>query len=363
MTVAGCLDRFGSLGCEPLHLDGAVDPARRDVSLPVAKSDLLKSAPKDAIRAIVEPAFASDWDDLGDRLGSETRQRLVDDDLVIGVERAGRARAYPLQVLWTHEVVNDDLGGPLIATYCPVCGSSVVADRVVDGEPTTFGVSGYLWRADLVMYDALTESLWSQIIATAIRGPAVGEALSMVPSTVTTWADWRAGHPATDVLLPPPLSTPLGESIEQPYYVPYRQHQLFGDRGGDGLDERTAVKGVAVAGEARAYPFPAIDRERVINDRLGGHPILVALAGESRVVAYDRCVEGRTLEFDPAGERVASAGGSRWQLDTGLAVDGPLEGTRLSRLDGLPPMFWFAWRDFHPDTDVYGDTSLPDTPG
>lgn len=358
-ALAGCLDGLASRSCVPVEPQSAIAVQRADVSLPVPKSALLEAASRDDIRAITDPAFGPDWDDLDERLGRSTGQRLVPDDLVIGVERAGRARAYPLQVLWTHEVVNDDLAGPLIATYCPVCGSSVTAERTVNGRATTFGVSGYLWRADLVMYDRLTDSLWSQIMATAIRGPAVGESLPLVPSTLTTWSAWRSEHPGTDVLLPPPVSTALGEATEQPYYFPYRQHQVFHDRAGDAFEARTAVKGVVVNGEARAYPFPALDRERVINDRLGGHPVLVALGSGDRVVAYDRCVEGRPLEFEPAGVGVANAGSSRWQLDTGLALDGPHEGSRLGGLAGPPPMFWFAWRDFFPDSDVYGDVVPP----
>lgn len=306
----------------------------------------------DAIRAIVEPAFGPDWSDLPGSLGIATRPRLEPDDLVIAVEHDGHPRAYPLQVFYNHEVVNDDLGGPLVATYCPICGSSVVADRTIDGQPATFGVSGYLWRADLVMYDTLTDSLWSQIAATAIRGPAAGTTLSLRPSTLTTWRDWRAGHPDTDVLVPVPLSRAVGRALDRPYYTPYRTFQLFGDR--VGVESHMAVKGLVVNGRARAYPVPTLDRARVVNDRIGGHPVLVAMVGDAHVVAYDRCVAGTALRFEPACDGRATAGGSRWRLDTGVAEDGPWAGSRLGRLGGLPPMFWFAWRDFAPETDVYG---------
>jgi hypothetical protein len=124
-------------------------------------------------------------------------------------------------------------------TYCSICRTGVVAGRRVDGEPTRFGVSGRLWRqpdryitasakagkafgadrwnasdlprvvdgATLVMYDERTRSFWSQAIAEAICGPMTGTRLSIVPSTLTPWGEWRATHPDTVVLLPPPHSS------------------------------------------------------------------------------------------------------------------------------------------------------------
>ncbi|PSQ11770.1 hypothetical protein BRC93_04235 [Halobacteriales archaeon QS_5_70_15] len=208
------------------------------------------------IREIVDPAFGTAWDAYEidpryTRVGR--RDGLPDDAVVVGLERDGRARAYPVSVLWHHEVVNDtfgprstgrrttsdgDLGVALLVTYCSICRSGLVAERRVRGEPTTFGVSGQLWRppdryivaseksgrtfgadrwnasedtrvrnaANLVMYDRATRSFWSQGIGRAICGPMAGASLDIVPSTLTSWGDWRAAHPDTVVLLPPPHS-------------------------------------------------------------------------------------------------------------------------------------------------------------
>lgn len=99
------------------------------------REELTRGAERDAIPAIVDPAFNSDWSGLSletryelgvfgeDPRFVEIEPRLADDDVVVGVLRGGRARAYPLRVLDWHEVVNDELGGPLLVSYCP----SVVA--------------------------------------------------------------------------------------------------------------------------------------------------------------------------------------------------------------------------------------------
>jgi hypothetical protein len=331
------------------------DPATlRDVELPLSKSDLSRGAPKDAIPAITDPVFAEDWSDVGATLEGAER--------VVGVEVEGNARAYPLAVLNWHEVVNDSFGGPLLVTFCPLCGSGVTAERRVDGRETEFGVSGYLWHSDLVMYDDLTGSLWSQILGTAVRGPQTGTRLSLRPSTITTWRRWRGEHPDTEVLLPPPASNTItGERETRNYdtnpYDDYGNIERVGIGFNDSVDDRlhpkTPVVGVATDAVARAYPFPAVrDAGGVVNDRVGDLPVVVA-AADNTLYAYVRRVDGETLTFSRDGDALA-AGGSRWTVASGRAVDGPHEGTTLSRANDRSAMFWFAWADFFPETEIYG---------
>jgi hypothetical protein len=330
-----------------------------DVELPVPGSELRQPLPKDRIPAIVEPAFASDWSGLEAPEGVE-RPLLPADAPVVGVERGGTARAYPLRVLNWHEVVNDDLGGPLLVTYCPLCGSSIVAERTVGGEPTVFGVSGKLWRNDLVMYDRATGSLWSQLLAAAIQGPRTGDRLSLLPSAFTSWGAWRDRHPGTEVLLPPPhSSTVRGPEATYNYFNPRSssEGQLIGydHETEDGLYSRSLVVGVEHDGVARAYPFDDVREAGVVNDRVGGLPVAVTTTPAGGMAAYVRRVGGTTIEFAAVGEELLAAGGSRWKRATGRAVDGPHEGTTLERANDKPPMFWEGWSNFNPDTDIYGE--------
>lgn len=189
------------------------------------------------IRAVVEPAFADDWSGIDpDEKYTQGEDRLPDGMMVVGLEAADRARAYPLSILWSHEIVNDRFSDPVMVTYCSLCRSGMVARREVEGEETVFGVSGLLWQApevnvraaeqegevfgasvnesdvdirssgNLVMYDEATRSYWSQILATAICGPMERTDLTLVPSTLTSWGEWHEEHPETEVLLPPPHS-------------------------------------------------------------------------------------------------------------------------------------------------------------
>jgi hypothetical protein len=195
--------------------------------------------PESGIYAITDPSFEADW--TGYEVDSKYRYDgatgLTDEQTVIGLATDEGARAYPLTILTTHEAVNGSFGGPVLVTFCPICRSGMVADRRLSGEATQFAVSGLLWQPEriqseasaasnrtfgasatggeevsvrhsgnLVLYDAATRSYWSQILARGICGPHAGTDLDVCPSTVATWGEWRAEHPATEVLLPPPYS-------------------------------------------------------------------------------------------------------------------------------------------------------------
>jgi hypothetical protein len=372
--VAGRVGPAGNDGGSPPDGSPGVSPE----DLPVSDLELTVGTSRDVIPAIVAPAFGPDWSgiELEARTGNgrrTIRPRLVADDLVVGLERDGAARAYPLRILNWHEAVNDTVGGPLLVSYCPLCRSAIVARRVVRGTATTFGVSGLLYRGNLVLYDRLTESLWSQVAATAIQGPETGERLPLVPSTLTTWGTWRSSHPGTSVLLPPPLSGTVGEDVGTRDYTvdPYAGYETSGRTGplsgagsgeenaGDyreltGHHPKTIVLGIEHGGVARAYPLDAVRRAGVVNDRVGGLPIVVAPVDGS-LAGYVRRVGADPLVFSPAGPDHLRAGGSRWRRRDGVAVDGPHEGARLVPATGVSPLFWFAWHSLNPGTTVYGD--------
>jgi hypothetical protein len=172
----------------------------------------------DALPALAEPRSIAP---------SELPERyLVPKDKVIGVVAGGAARAYPLRVLVWHEVVNDTVGGvPVLVTYHPLSEGIAVFDRRVSGRTRTFGVSGLLYQSNLLMYDRAPsrpgESLWSQLQARAVSGPAaLGAAtLDLVPFALTRFADWTREHPETTILAPiPGEEGKYGEDVYGSYF-------------------------------------------------------------------------------------------------------------------------------------------------
>lgn len=343
-------------------------PSTSDPALPVSDSELYRALPRNEIPAIVEPAFAADWEGLSITVASAPLRESVEPRLsagsrVIGINRGNQPRAYPLSVLSWHEVVNETLDEPVLVTYCPLCGSGVVARRSVGGLETVFGVSGLLWNDNLVMYDRLTDSLWSQLHATAIRGPRTGETLSLLPSAFTTWESWRTKRPDTEVLLPPPYSnTVRGADATENYTLnPYLAYTSSGSVGlgptefdDNRVPPKMPVIGVTTGDVSKAYPLEVVERQRVINDTVGPVPIVVAISADQSLVAYHRRVDGRTLWFQDAGESMIRGGRSRWEIVTGRAIDGSYAGTWLRRANNRSPMFWFAWASLNPGSQVYG---------
>jgi hypothetical protein len=345
----------------------ATDPAD-GLDLPVDDSEFQRGAAKDAIPAIVDPVFDDDWSGLSIEVQTQFGERqtieprLQDDDPVIGVAREGEARAYPFRILNWHEIVNDEFGEPLLVTYCPLCRSAVTAERRVDGEATVFGVSGLLYRNALVMYDEATESRWSQLAARAIQGPMTGETLDLEQATITSWGDWQATRPETVVLVPPPESGTVssGDGTRNYTVNPYAGYDETGNIGlggefdDDRLHAKTEVVGIANDGVARAYDAPTLAEEGIVEDTVGGLPVVVTTTADGTPVAWVREVDGEVLSFTGADESHLEAGGSRWTRTTGRAVDGPHEGTQLAQANAVSSLFWFAWLDIHSDTELYG---------
>jgi len=231
-----------------------------------------------------------------------------------------------------------------------------VYSRVVDGQTYTFGVSGKLIRNTLVMYDRQTDSLWSQLLGKAVAGPLTGKELEFVAAVHTTWADWKARHPDTVALV-------KGYSGGRDQYSGYYESGRAGVLGRRHQDDRLYVKefvvGVALENEGRsaavAFPFSVLNREPVLNARVGQTPVLVVFNPETGAAAvYRRAIgdESYTFRRHETNTLVDAQTGSVWDRWSGEAIAGPLAGETLERIKSTAA-FWFGWKDWYPNTDVY----------
>jgi hypothetical protein len=227
--------------------------------------------------------------------------------------------------------------------------------REIDGQEYTFGVSGKLIMNVLVMYDRQTSTYWSQLLGEAVEGPLEGTRLEYLPSWQTTWAEWRARHPDT-------LALDKGGTSSYDTYQGYYASDRAGVLGQATRDDRLYVKewvvGVDWGGEQVAYPFSRLNDTPVVNDTVGGTDVLVVFnAGSATGIVFDRQVDGQALNFEQGGEGLTLVDvetGSTWDGWNGVATAGPLEGQTLTRVKSTSS-FWFGWKDWYPDTRVYGD--------
>jgi hypothetical protein len=222
---------------------------------------------------------------------------VLPEDRVLGVVIGGEARAYPVSVLNCHEIVNDTLGGtPVAVTYNPLCDSAAVFDRRVNGRTLEFGVSGLLYQSNLVMYDRAAgpddvESLWSQLQARAIAGPAAaaGATLRSLPVDVTTWADWLRRHPQTTVIH---REAEMVRRYKETNYAGYfRAAKLMFPVNGsvtpppllEGRAPKSRVVMVGGHNDRRVYPIDARPRRAnetvIIDDVIAGVPVKIEVSG------------------------------------------------------------------------------------
>ena len=348
--------------CNPGSLaNGWPDTDFCQVSIDLA--DIISGGPpKDGIPAIDAPNF--------DTI-EQAQEWLVEQSPVIAVEIDGEAKAYPLAVLTWHEIANDEISGvPISVTFCPLCNSSIVFDRRVDGDVLDFGVSGKLRNSDMIMYDRQTESWWQQFIGEAVVGELNGTILDVVPSQVVGFGQFIEQFP--DGLV---LNRDTGENRQygvNPYtgYDSSTRPFLFRGELDDRLPPTERVLAGIVDGEAIAYPFANLSEEGAINDTIGEQDIVAFwqpgvtsaldanLIDESRDIGtaavFNRTLEdGQTLTFSSVDNIITDdETGSTWNA-FGTAIDGELAGTQLQQLVATPH-FWFAWAAFQPETSVYG---------
>ena len=255
----------------------------------------------------------------------------------------------------------------------------------IDGEATTFGTSGFLYRSNKLMYDRKTNTLWSSLLGVPVIGDLARRddlTLAYFPVSLTTWAEWREERPHTKILSnetgyyapnryeaePNPRSIYYSYRADPdamfPVSVPDGEHGVsvpdamfpVWDRDAR-LSPKDEVLGAALGGVGKAYPVATLRERRAVNDVVGGVEIVIlssAQSSDARV--FERGDNEFTLadaaDDSPAVPSVIiDQNGAEWDVrPDGLHKRGDDE--ILPRVPSLI-YFWFGWRAFHPDTEVW----------
>ena len=289
---------------------------------------------------------------------------------VIAVNLDGDARAYPLQILTWHEIVNDVVAGvPVTVTFCPLCNSAIVFERTLNGVVYDFGVSGNLRNSDLIMYDRQTHTWWQQLTGEAIVGELTGKRLGFVSAPLISWEDFRDANPEGKVLS---RETGYNRAYGRNPYAGYDDIDntpfLFEGETDDRLLPMERVAALSIGRVDAAFPHSILAKERIVSYRVNGRDLVILFKPgaasaldrgsirDSRDVGatgvFDPVLEGRKLTFRLDGDTfVDNETGSEWNI-LGTAVNGPLQGKALTPIVHANH-FWFAWGAFRPDTKIY----------
>ena len=285
---------------------------------------------------------------------------LQDDDILLGVTSGKVAKAYPAADLSQHGAVFDKVpDGPISVTWCGVCNTGLVFRAEVKGRTLHFQYDRMV-GANEVQKDLETGTSWQQATGEAIDGPLKGTRLRLYPVVRTTWAEWRKRYPRTMVLKPLPGYAERMPNRSTRIKAVTRLGPEGAPNGALALDKRLpareTVAGLEVGGETVAYPFSELRIGRVVNDRVGGLPIVIVHQPSSdTTTAFDARGKGKVLTFQAANDDASSVTDletrSTWNA-YGLCLEGPLKGTQLKQLI-LVPQFWFAWSQFHKGTRIF----------
>jgi len=258
--------------------------------------------PRDGIPSLDQPIFIT----------AIQNQDLSDNERVLALSYQGVHKAYPIRILDYHELVNDRFNGaPVLISYCPLCATGMAFDANIANQALQFGVSGLLYNSDVLMYDRTTDSLWSQLLQTAISGKLKGTRLKMLPLEHTSWGDWRQRYPDTLLLS---FNTSHQYNYFKTLYKGYPNSKkiYFPVKHQDKrYHPKEVVVGVNINGSTKAYPFIELSKAT--------QPVQDNIAGKTL-----------TIEFDQSNRsaRVVDAG---------------------KQLIPSVTAYWFAWYTFKPE--------------
>ncbi len=312
--------------------------------------------PKDGIPAIDTPHFIT----------PQKAKWLKASEPVIALGINGDHRAYPLQIMMYHEIVNDIVGGQAVSiTFCPLCNAAIVFKRQLDQQQLDFGTTGLLRNSDMIMYDRQTQSWWQQFTGKGIVGTLTGQQLQRLPSQIIAFELFTRSYPQGKV-----LSRKTGH--RRPYgNNPYRGYDdinsspfLFNKPADPRLPPMERVLAIQYNNNFRLYPFSVLQRQAIIHDehivifshRMMNSALDTAKIKHSRLIptaaAYRRQLDGQTLSFSIESDKIIDQQSQSEWNSFGQAINGPLAGQQLQQID-LGVHFAFAWLAFHPSSKIY----------
>ncbi len=240
---------------------------------------------KDGIPALDNPAFIP----VSEFARPDNVQALL-------LEGSTETKAYPYNILVWHEIANDTIDGePVAVTFCPLCGSAIVFDRVLPGgEVTTFGVSGALLESNLIMFDRSTETLWQQSTGKALAGTHFGHQLALHKFQLLSVGEIKAQHPTAMILSE---DTGHRRNYASNPYGGYDQDDRFVFRPSFN-DPRYFAKDIFVAftvdGSPAAAPWLALENGRSYTTEVDGKSVTLTKAENNLEITGP---DGTTIPF------------------------------------------------------------------
>ncbi len=336
-SLASCIPKTGDTGGNYKNIP--YDPGHWLVDV----NDVFDGGPgKDGIPALIDPP----------RVVIDSIDYLNESDRVIGFKDGDEYIAYPQAILDWHEIVNDhSINAAYAVIYCPLTGTAAIWNRIMDGEETSFGVSGLLYQNNIIPYDRASNSNWSQMLFECINGPLIELEAEQLPFIECTWATWKAMYPQSKVV-----------GRETGYNRPYG-HYPYGDyKENDKVYFPLEVENTAYPRKERIHavldgrrmmlfdPHSYSDSLKIsVNEYRNGRYLTILAPEYGIFTSYKLSESQSTLLFEAANGALPIAfrdqEGNEWDV-FGEAVKGPRKGEKMEFAKQMTG-YWFALSSFY----------------
>ena len=284
-------------------------------------------------------------------ISANNEDYLDDNNVVFGIYINGIARAYPKRILAWHEFFVDDFADQRIAgVYCTLCGTVIAYDMTYNGIYHDLGTSGFLYRSNKLMYDKATQSIWSTIEGRPVIGPLSHKKITLetYPVVTTTWKEWKAKHPDTEV-----LSINTGHQRDYKEGAAYAEY--FGtdelmfpvpsmDQSLKNKDEVFVIRSEEYMRDPLAISVDYLRQNKWYQGSVGNSPFVAISDGSGAVRAYkSKGVIFRTVK----GDQLVDSNNRKWKVQEECITSD--DGQKLDRIPGHN-VFWFAWYNAYPET-------------
>jgi len=278
------------------------------------------------------------------------RNKVAVDRLVVGVAMNGEARAYPLRFIGYHHQVRDTVGGKeVLVSYCTVCRTGRVFSPIVAGRSETFRLVG-MDHFNAMFEDKTTKSWWRQANGEGVVGSRKGLKLEELPSAQVTLKQWLALHPRSLIMQGDP-------KFAEEYSKDYAFERGTSRKTLTGTDtlswqDKSWVVGINSKGRSKAYDWNRLRHQRVVNDDVGGTPIVLVL-GPDNVSYYAFERPSKQTRFALRRDSLISfLGDSLIATGRAYALTGASKTDTLKAINASQE-FWHSWRTFQPGTERY----------
>jgi len=353
------LSMFILSSCNEVSGPSENDNTSKGVDWLIPENQIFYGGPgKDGIPAINNPAFVS----------ASQADYLSNQDLVVLYKKGDEVRAYPHPILDWHEIINDNANSEKITiSYCPLTGSAIGYSQKIDmggsSQESTFGVSGLLYNTNLILYDRLTDSYWSQMKLQCVAGDLKGQEPELVSIIETRYGTAKSLYPQLKV-----VSNQTGIYNSSQYGVyPYGNYRTNNDRlifpistDDSRLPRKQRILGVLGETTNRVYQLKEFaNNVKVINDELDGRALVIVGSNQLNFMTayYRNDSQGNELTLSETEGSLPAVmqddKGNQYDI-FGKVTSGPNEGMQLEQAKSFIA-FWFSFGAFYPGIEIYGE--------